>query len=155
MARNLEVILRRKVDNLGDVGDIVTVKPGFARNYLLPQGLAYQATDANRLLLDNERTAAMAAEEQDRSSARVLAKKLEGVSITFSMLASDEGKLYGSVGPRDIAGQLSEQGHEVQARHVLLPDTIKMLGVYSVPIRLYPEVEASVKVWVIKEEEEE
>jgi large subunit ribosomal protein L9 len=96
----------------------------------------------------------MAAEEQDRSSARVLAEKLEGVSITFSMLASEEGKLYGSVGPRDIAGQLGEQGHDVQARHVLLPDTIKMLGVYSVPIRLYPEVEASVKVWVIKEEEE-
>ena len=153
VARNLEVILRRKVENLGDVGDVVTVKPGFARNYLLPQGLAYAATDQNRRLLEHERSAALAAEERDRSQAQALADKLEGVSITFSMLAGEEGKLYGSVGPRDIAGELSEQGYDVRARHVLLADTIKMLGVYSVPIRLYPEVEASVKVWVVKEEE--
>jgi large subunit ribosomal protein L9 len=154
VARNLEVILRRKVENLGDVGDVVAVKSGFARNYLLPQGLAYAATDANRKLLDQERSAAMVAEERDRSSARMLAEKLEGVSITFSMLAGEEGKLYGSVGPRDISSELGNQGYDVKARHVLLPDTIKMLGVYSVPIRLYPEVEASVKVWVVKEEEE-
>ncbi len=154
MARNLEVILRRKVENLGDVGDVMAVKSGFARNYLLPQGLAYAASDANRELLEQERSTALVAEERDRSNARVLAEKLEGVSITFSMLAGEEGKLYGSVGPRDIASELSEQGHDVKARHVLLPDTIKMLGVYSVPIRLYPEVEASVKVWVVKEEEE-
>ncbi|HSG82828.1 MAG TPA: 50S ribosomal protein L9 [Gemmatimonadota bacterium] len=153
MARNIEVILRRKVDNLGDVGEVVTVKPGFARNYLLPQGLAYSATEANRMRLEHERGAALAAEERERSVARALAERLEGVSINFSMLAGEEGKLYGSVGPRDIARELGEHGYEVQPRHVMLPETIKMLGVYSVPIRLYPEVEASVKVWVIKEEE--
>jgi large subunit ribosomal protein L9 len=154
VARNLDVILRRKVANLGDIGDIVTVKAGYARNYLLPQGLAYQSTDANRQRLERERTAALQAEERDRTNAQALAQVLEGVSITFSMLAGEEGKLYGSVGPRDIAGKLSESGYEVEPRQVLLQETIKMLGVYSVPIRLYPEVEASVKVWVIKEEEE-
>jgi large subunit ribosomal protein L9 len=114
------VILRRKVDNLGDVGDVVSVKSGYARNYLLPQGLAYPATDQSRRLLEQERTVALQAEERDRGNARELAGRLEGSSITFSMLAG----------------------------------AIKALGVYSVPIRLYPEVEASVKVWVIKEEDE-
>ncbi|NIR44830.1 MAG: 50S ribosomal protein L9 [Gemmatimonadetes bacterium] len=150
----MDVILRRKVANLGDVGDIVSVKAGYARNFLLPQGLAYRSTEANRQRLERERTAALAAEERDRAAARTLADRLEGASITFSMLAGDEGKLYGSVGPRDIAGKLTEDGYEVEPRQVLLQETIKMLGVYSVPIRLYPEVEASVKVWVIKEEEE-
>lgn len=154
MARNQEVILRRKVDNLGDVGDVVTVKSGYARNYLLPQGLAYPATEQSRRLLEQERTAALLEEERDRSRARALAERLEGISITFSMLAGEEGKLYGSVGPRDIAGQLGAEGYAVHAKHVLLVEPIKALGVYSVPIRLYPEVEASVKVWVIKEEEE-
>ncbi len=83
-----------------------------------------------------------------------MAGRLEGVSITFSMLAGEEGKLYGSVGPRDIASQLSEQGFDVHGKHVALREPIKALGVYSVPIKLYPGVEASVKVWVIKEEEE-
>lgn len=154
MARIQEVILRRKIDNLGDVGDVVTVKSGYARNYLLPQGLAYPASDQSRRLLEQERTAALLEEERDRSNAKELAGRLEGSSITFSMLAGDEGKLYGSVGPRDIASKLGEDGYDIQAKHVMLVEPIKALGVYSVPIRLYPEVEASVKVWVIKEEEE-
>lgn len=154
MAKHLEVILRRKVENLGDVGDVVSVRRGYARNYLLPHGLAYAATEQNRQRLEQERAAALLAEERDRSSARVLAERLEGVSITFSMLAGEEGKLYGSVGPRDIAAQLSEQGFDVHGRHVVMKEPIKALGVYSVAIRLYPEVEASVKVWVIKREEE-
>ena len=154
MARNQDVILRRKVDNLGDVGDMVSVKPGYARNYLLPQGLAYAATEQNRKRLESERTAALLVEELDRNNAKEVAQQLEGVSITFSMLAGEEGKLYGSVGPKDVAGQLSEMGFDIHGRHVSLVEPIKALGVYSVPIKLYPEVEASVKVWVIKEEGE-
>jgi large subunit ribosomal protein L9 len=154
VARNQDVILRRKVENLGDVGDIVSVKPGYARNYLLPQGLAYAATEENSRRLESERAAALLAEELDRNNAKEVAQRLEGVSITFSMLAGDEGKLYGSVGPRDIAEQLSEQGFDIHGRHVSLVEPIKALGVYSVPIKLYPEVEASVKVWVVKEEGE-
>jgi large subunit ribosomal protein L9 len=154
VAKHLEVILRRKVENLGDVGDVVSVRPGYARNYLLPQGLAYAATEQNRRRLEQERAAALLAEERDLSNARVLAERLEGASITFSMLAGEEGRLYGSVGPRDIAAQLSEQGFDVHGRHVVMKEPIKALGVYSVPIRLYPEAEASIKVWVVKREEE-
>jgi large subunit ribosomal protein L9 len=154
VGKHLEVILRRRVEDLGDVGDVVSVKSGYARNYLLPQGLAYAATEQNRRRLAQERTAALLAEERDRDRARGLAERLEGASITFSMLAGEEGKLYGSVGPRDIAAQLSEQGHDVHGRHVVMKEPIKALGVYSVPIRLYPEVEASVKVWVVKREED-
>lgn len=132
----------------------MSVKSGYARNYLLPQGLAYPATEKSRRLLEQERATAMVAEERDRDNARVLAERLEGVSITFSMLAGEEGKLYGSVGPRDIAFKLSEEGYDVHGKNVHLVETIKALGVYSVPVRLYPEVEASVKVWVIKEEGE-
>jgi large subunit ribosomal protein L9 len=154
VAKTQSVILRRKVDNLGDVGDVVSVKRGYARNYLLPQGLAYAETDQNRRLLEQERSAALMAEERDRSNARQIADRLDGVSITFSMLAGEEGKLYGSVGPRDIAAKLSEEGFDIHGRHVVLKEPIKALGVYSVLIRLYPDVEASTKVWVIKEEGE-
>ena len=154
MAKTQDVILRRKVDELGDVGDVVSVKRGYARNYLLPQGLAYAATEQNRRRLEQERTAALQAEERDRSNAQVVAARLNGLSITFSMLAGEEGKLYGSVGPRDVAAKLGEEGFDVHGRHVVLKEPIKALGVYSVLIRLYPEVEASVKVWVIKEEGE-
>ncbi len=132
----------------------MSVKSGYARNYLLPQGLAYPATESSHRLLEQERATAVAAEERDRDKARALADRLEGVSITFSMLAGEEGKLYGSVGPRDIASKLSEEGYDVHGKNVHLVETIKALGVYSVPVRLYPEVEASVKVWVIKEEGE-
>lgn len=154
MAKTQEVILRRKVDELGDVGDVVSVKRGYARNYLLPQGLAYVATEQNRRRLDQERAAALLAEERDRANAQGVAARLNGFSITFSMLAGEEGKLYGSVGPRDIAAKLTEEGFDIHGRHVILKEPIKALGVYSVLIRLYPEVEASVKVWVIKEEGE-
>ncbi len=154
MAKTQDVILRRKVDELGDVGDVVSVKRGYARNYLLPQGLAYAATEQNRRRLEQERAAALQAEERDRSNAQVVAARLNGLSITFSMLAGEEGKLYGSVGPRDVAAKLGEEGFDVHGRHVVLKEPIKALGVYSVLIRLYPEVEASVKVWVIKEEGE-
>ena len=103
MAKTQDVILRRKVDELGDVGDVVSVKRGYARNYLLPQGLAYAATEQNQRRLDQERAAALMAEERDRAKAQIVAERLDGLSITFSMLAGEEGKLYGSVGPRDIA----------------------------------------------------
>ena len=152
MSKSVDVILRRKVVNLGEVGDIVSVKPGYARNYLMPQGLAYQATEENRRRLEQERTAALAAEQRAREDAQGLANRLADVSITFSMLAGDEGKLYGSVGPRNVADKLGEQGYAVEPKHVLLNEPIKMLGVYSVPLRLHADVETSIKVWVIKEE---
>lgn len=153
MAKTVEVILRRRVGNLGDVGDVVDVKAGYARNYLLPQGLAYHATEENRRRLEEERDRALAEEARARERAETLAGRLEGESITFSMRAAEEGKLYGSVSPRDIASQLEEQGFPVEARQVRLVEPIKALGVYAVPVQLHPDVESSIKVWVIKEEE--
>ena len=154
VGKNVDVILRRSVANLGEVGDVVNVRAGYARNYLLPQGLAYQATEANRRRLETERTAALAAEQRERERAEAVAQRMEGTSITFSMLAGEEGKLYGSVGPRDIVSRLEEEGYEVDGRQIQLHEPIKALGVYSVPVRLFPGVEASVRVWVIKEEGE-
>ena len=153
MGKTVEVILRRRVADLGDVGEVVDVKAGYARNYLLPQGLAYEATEQNRHRLQTERAAALMEEERARERALALVERLQGLSVTFSMRAADEGKLYGSVTPRDIAERLREEGVEVQAKNVDLKDSIKALGVYSVDIRPYPDVEASIKVWVIKEEE--
>ncbi len=154
MAKNVSIILRRKVDNLGDVGEVVSVKTGYARNYLLPHGLAYHATEESRRRLEQERSAALLTEEKARVSAQEVASRIGGTSITFSMLAGEEGKLYGSVGPRDIASRLNEEGFDLHGNHIVLQDTIKALGVYSVPVRLHPDVEVSVKVWVIKEEGE-
>ncbi len=152
MAKTIEVILRRKVGELGEVGDFVNVKAGYARNYLVPHGLAYQATEENRRRLEQEREAALAAEEKERETAAELAAQIQGVSITFSMLAGEEGKLYGSVGPREIAHELGDQGFDVAGRHVVLNEPIKALGVYSVPIKFHPDVQSAIKVWVIKEE---
>ncbi len=154
MAKSVEVILRRKVSDLGEVGDLVNVKAGYARNYLLPQGLAYPATEEYRRRLEQERAAALLAEERERQNAEEVAARLAGASITFAMLAGEEGRLYGSVGPRDIAAELSKQGFDIHGRHVVLNEPIKALGVYSVPIRLHADVETSIKVWVIKEEGE-
>ncbi len=155
VAKTVEVILRRKVGDLGEVGQLVNVKAGYARNYLLPQGLAYEATEQNRHRLKEERAATLQAEEREREKAAAVAARLEGASITFSMLAGEEGKLYGSIGPRDIATELNEQGFDdVHARHVVLHEPIKALGVYSVAMKLHPDVETSIKVWVIKEEED-
>ncbi len=155
MAKTISVILRRKVENLGDLGDVVDVRAGYARNYLLPQQLAYPATEQHRRRLEQERATALLVEERERENAQRVASGLEGTSITFSMRAEEEGKLYGSVGPRDIAARLNEEGFEVGGRHVALKEPIKALGVYSVAVRPHADVEVSVKVWVIKEQEEE
>lgn len=151
--KSVEVILRRKVAKLGDIGDVVRVKPGFARNYLFPQGLAYPATPEHKRRLEQERARALEAEASERESAQALAAQIEGASMTFEVLAGEEGKLFGSVGPGDIAHRLKEMGYPIEKRHVELDEPIKTLGAYTVGIRLHADVGASVKVWVIRQEE--
>jgi large subunit ribosomal protein L9 len=146
----MEVILRQAVENLGHPGEIVKVSPGFARNYLLPRGLAYEATPGNRKRIEQERQRLEAAEEQRRSAAQEHATKLEQVSLTFSARVGDEGKLFGSVTASDIVHQLEAQGLHVEKRQVELHEPIKALGVYRVPIRLHADVKPEIKVWVIK-----
>ena len=147
----MEVILRQSVDNVGQPGDIVKVSPGFARNYLLPRGLAYEATAGNRTRIAKEAAKLEAAENERRGAAQSLAERLEQVSLTFSARVGEEGKLFGSVTSADIAQQLEAQGFAIEKRQIDLHEPIKALGVYRVPIKLHADVKPEIKVWVIKQ----
>ena len=147
----MEVILRQAVENLGHPGDVVTVSNGFARNYLLPRGFAYQATDGNKKRMAHEKARLEAAEGQRRGAAEDIAKKLEEVSITFAARVGEEGKLFGSVTTADIAQQLEAQGFHIEKRLIDLHEPIKALGVYRIPVKLHADVKPEIKVWVIKQ----
>lgn len=146
----MEVILRQAVEKLGHPGDVVSVSNGYARNYLLPRGVAYLATAGNKRRIEQERQRLEAAEEARRAAARQLAEGLEQVSLTFSARVGEEGKLFGSVTSSDIAQQLVAQGFAVEKRQIDLHEPIKALGVYRIPVRLHADVHPEVKVWVIK-----
>ena len=147
----MEVILRQAVENLGHPGDIVKVSAGYARNYLLPRGFAYEATAGNRKRIEQERQRLEQAEEQRRAGASEQATKLEQVSLTFSARVGEEGKLFGSVTAADIAQQLEQQGFHIEKRQIDLHEPIKSLGVYRVPVRLHADVKPEIRVWVIKQ----
>src|SRR5918993_930029 len=147
----MEVILRQAVDNLGHPGDIVKVSNGFARNFLLPRGIAYEATPGNRKRIEQERQRLEAAEGTRRTAAEELAKRLEEVQLSFSARVGEEGKLFGSVTAADIAQQLEAQGLHVERRLIDLHEPIRQLGVYRVPVRLHADVKPEIKVWVIKQ----
>ena len=150
--KTMKVILRQDLEKLGSAGEIVSVKPGFARNYLLPRGFAYEATSANVRQLEEDRRRAEQRAKRDFLEARRRAAQLDGVSLTFHAKAGEESKLFGSITSADIADRLGEQSLDftIDRRQVDLPDPIKALGVYSVPIRLHAEVRPEIKVWVIK-----
>ena len=147
----MEIILRQAVENLGKPGDVVTVKNGFARNYLLPRGFAYEATPGNLKRIAQERDRLEAAENERRSGAEDLAKRLEEVQLTFSARVGEEGKLFGSVTAADIAEQLGTQGFHIEKRLIDLHEPIKALGVYRVPVKLHADVKPEIRVWVIKQ----
>jgi large subunit ribosomal protein L9 len=147
----MEIILRQAVENLGKPGDVVNVKAGYARNYLLPHGLAYEATPGNLKRIQLERDRLEAAENERRAGAQGIAEKLEQVSLTFSARVGEEGKLFGSVTATDIAQQLESQGFHIEKRQIDLHEPIKALGVYRVPVRLHADVKPEIRVWVIKQ----
>ena len=147
----MEVILRQAVEKLGNPGDVVSVSNGFARNFLLPRGVAYEATEGNKKRIAQEKARLEAAESERRESAQGYAKQLEEVSITFAARVGEEGKLFGSVTAGDIAQQLEAQGYHVEKRQIDLHEPIKSLGVYRVPIKLHADVKPEIKVWVIKQ----
>ena len=148
----MKVILRERLENLGDAGESVDVKPGYARNYLIPKGLAYEATAGNIRRIEAERAALAKREAATLGDARERAKSIEGVSLTFKARAGQEGKLFGSITSADIAEKLAEQGVQVDRRSIELDEPIKALGVTSVPVRLHSQVRPEVKVWVIQED---
>ena len=147
----MEIILRQSIENLGKPGDIVKVSPGYARNYLLPRGLAYEATPGNRKRIAMEKERLEAAEQERIKAAQALAERLEAVQLTFSARVGEEEKLFGSVTTSDIAHQLEAQGFDIEKKQIDLHEPIKSLGVYKIPIRLHAEVKPEIKVWVIKQ----
>jgi large subunit ribosomal protein L9 len=148
----MQVILRERLENLGSAGDVVDVKPGYARNYLIPRGLAYEATSANVRRIEAEKAASARKDAATLSEARERAKAIEGVSLTFRARAGQEGKLFGSITSADIAEKLAEQGITIDRRSIELDEPIKALGVTSVPVRLHTQVHPEIKVWVIQED---
>lgn len=150
--KHVKVILREDLATLGEAGEIVSVRPGYARNYLLPRGLAYEATAANIRQLEDERRRAEQRAKRDYLEARRRASRLEGASLTFHANAGEESKLFGSITSADIADRLNEQGldFELDRRQVELEEPIKTLGVYTVSIKLHTDVRPEVKIWVIK-----
>jgi large subunit ribosomal protein L9 len=151
----VQVILRHAVDDLGEIGEIVDVKPGYARNFLIPQGIAYEATDANRKRFEEERRHILERSARDLDRARAAAERIDGQSVNFSVRAGEQGKLFGSVTASDIAEALAEKGIEVDRHLVRLEEPIKQLGVYKVSVRLHADVRPEVTVWVVAEGETE
>jgi large subunit ribosomal protein L9 len=144
----MELLLREDVENLGARGDLVKVKLGYGRNYLLPQGLAIQATPANIKQIEMQRRALLKKAAVERDSAKGQAELLEGLSLEFIRKVGDHGMLYGSVTSMDIAEGLANQGYEVERKRIQLRDPIKEPGEFDVAIKLHREVTASVKVIV-------
>lgn len=148
----MQVILRDRIENLGNAGDVVDVKPGYGRNYLIPKGLAYEASPANVRRLEAERAAQGRRDADTLDQARQQAAAIEGVSLTFNARAGQEGKLFGSITSADIVEKAAEQGVQIDRRQIELDEPIKSLGVHSVPVRLHPQVRPEFKVWVIASE---
>lgn len=150
MARQtVEIVLRDDVDNLGLCGEVVRVKPGFARNYLLPRGLAAVATRGNVAQIEHEKRLARARAEKLRAGAEERAAELSKVSVEITAQAGEGGKLFGSVGSKDIAAALAAKGVEVDRKKFLLPDPIKELGEHEVAIKLGLDVQAKIKVTIV------
>jgi large subunit ribosomal protein L9 len=146
-----DVILREDVKSLGKAGEMVRVKPGYARNFLLPQGLAFEATEGNKKRIAAETRAKGVRNQAERTEAERFAATLGGVTLTLTGKAGEEGKLFGSITAQDIADALAAQGHQVDRRRIELEHPIKTLGHHTVGVRLHPEVHAEVRVSVVAE----
>ena len=147
----MEVILREDIKTLGKAGEMVRVKPGYARNYLLPHGLAFEATEGNKKRIAAETKARGTKNAAEKTEAEKAAARLSSVSLTLPGKAGEEGKLFGSITAQDIADALAKQGHTVDRRRIELDHPIKSIGEHVVTVRLHPEVHAEVRVAVVAE----
>ena len=150
----MEVVLMERIEKLGIMGDVVTVKDGFARNYLLPQGKALRATKANLESFELQRAQLEARNLEQRKEAEAVAARMEDISIIVVRQASESDHLYGSVAVRDIAQELTDQGYAVDRKQVALDAPIKMIGLFDVRVVLHPEVDVTIQVNVARSEEE-
>ena len=147
----MKVILLKDIETLGSAGEVVEVKNGYGRNFLIPRNEALVASAANMAQFESRRKQQETLAERDRRAAEGLAKKLEAESITAQVKVGEEDRLFGSVTAQNIAELLDEKGYEVDRRAIHLEDPIRELGVYNIEVRLHPEVAAAVKLWVVKE----
>ena len=150
----MDVILLERIENLGQMGEVVNVKSGFARNYLLPQKKARRATEENKKFFETQRAQLEAANLEKRSEAESVAKKMGDVSVILLRQAGDAGQLYGSVNARDIGTAMADAGYIVSRSQIRLTDPIKLLGVYPVQVDLHPEVSIDVTANVARTQEE-
>lgn len=153
MASHVQVILRDDVDNLGETGDLVKVRPGYARNYLIPRGLAVVATRGNIDQIEHEKKLALQRAEHLAKEAKQAASGIEGAKVTIEKQAGEEGKLFGSVTAQEIAGTLAEQGIEVDRKKIVMPEEpIKQVGTYELTVKLRGSVSAAFTVEVVAAE---
>ena len=151
----IELLLIQSIDGLGSQGDVIEVKPGFAKNYLLPQGLATLATEHHKRMVEKHRARLQSIDEQRLAGLRTLAANLSEQSLTIEANANDEGHLYGSVGATEIISALKRIEFTISEDQVRLEGPLKELGLYTVKINLGREVESAVKVWIVPTVEEE
>ena len=151
----MDVILREDIDTLGMRGQVVQVATGYARNFLLPKRLAVPATESNKKIVEQERQAHLRKEAKFKTEAEDLGKMMTGVSVTISQKAGENDQLFGSVTAKDVAEALEKKNFSINRRKIQLDEPIKTVGDFNVPIRLFREVSATVKVTVAKEAEAE
>lgn len=149
----MKVILRQDVNKLGTMGEVVTVKDGFARNYLIPREMAYYASEGAMRRLDYEKKQYDKRLAQMKVEADKVAGKLEDIQVSVAMKVGEEGRLYGSVTPQMIASELNLRGFDIDRRNIVIEEAIKSLGIFDIKVKLHPEVISTLKVWVISEEE--
>ena len=147
----MKVILRQNTEGLGQIGEVVDVKDGYARNFLIPRKLAYAALKGNVKALEEEKKTLSKKREQELASAEKLASELEKISVTIQVQVGEEDKIFGSVTAQMISDALKEKGHEIDKRKIEIEESIKALGIYGISIRLHPSVSAKIKVWVVRE----
>jgi large subunit ribosomal protein L9 len=151
----VDLILRKDIPSLGKVGDVVKVEPGYARNYLLPRGMAMRVSPENLKKIEVEKAKAVKLEELKKAELRAIAEKLKSVSCTVSAKANEEGHLYGSVDERQISEALAKEGFEVDPKMVVIEEPIKEIGVYTVNISQSADLNTEIKVWVVEDKDDE
>jgi large subunit ribosomal protein L9 len=150
----MQVILTQDIQHLGKAGELVSVKPGYARNYLVPQGIAVSATARNKKRLEHNRQIIAKRVAKEQAEAASLANRLNGMILQFERRVSDDGKMFGSVTTRNITEQLKVAGVDIDHRHIVLSEPIKAIGKYEVPVKLKADVDATLKFWVVSTDRE-
>lgn len=146
----MELILTKNVEKVGRRGDVVRVRDGFARNFLIPQSLAIPSTRANKEFVEEQKVRASNRREKEKAEAQKTADKMNGLKLVIEAAAGDKEKLFGSVTAEDISEALKTKGHDYDRKHILLKEPIRALGAYSVTVEIYPQVKAAVSVEVVK-----